>query len=252
LAGECLTREEISTPELYLNFFFGVEKGEIPSALAVDPSPASAVSSSPKGAAAAVDAEPEAVAVAALEADADTDADAEADGEDLPETEREEVRRAGDLVNVSEGREARIVRDLARAERKWAGETDEAFWAEDWMRSLLWTLSRVSGQGVVSCRGIHQSLRFRKKGVHLHVDGRRIHVRVKTHFSHPSKAAMPTKAARSSERRSFPFPGAVRLRSVDRIAAAMGMAGWVAEGKRGRSSAVDMAMTQGRDDGDGE
>jgi hypothetical protein len=32
----------------------------------------------------------------------------------------------------------------------------------------------------------------------------------------------------------------------------MGMAGWVAEGKRGRSSAVDMAMTQGRDDGDGE
>jgi hypothetical protein len=162
-----LTREEISTPELYLNFFFGVEKGEIPPAVAVVPSPASVVSSSPPNAAAAVDVEPEVVVEAEAGTALEAEADAEVDGEDLPEAEREEVRRVGDLVNVSEGREARIVRDLARAERKCAGETDEAFWADDWMRSLLWTLS--SGKEVV-IRGSDRRGLLRKKGVELHVD----------------------------------------------------------------------------------
>jgi hypothetical protein len=64
---------------------------------------------------------------------------------------------------------------------------------------------------------------------------------VRTDRSQPRSAEMPTRAARSSGFRSLPFPGAVRWRRVNRIWEAMGMAGWVAEGKRGMSSEVDMS-----------
>ena len=53
------------------------------------------------------------------------------------------------------------------------------------------------------------------------------------YFSHPNKADIPTSAALSSGFKSLPFPGPVRLRSVDSILAAIGMAGWVADGNRG-------------------
>jgi hypothetical protein len=45
------------------------------------------------------------------------------------------------------------------------------------------------------------------------------------HFSHPKTAATPTKAALSSGLISFPFPGAVNVRNVDNIRAAVGIAG---------------------------
>ena len=66
-----------------------------------------------------------------------------------------------------------------------------------------------------------------------------------TYFSQPSRALMPTRAARSSGLRSFPLPDAVRCRRVERICEAMGRAGCVAEGKSGISSAVDMAGEDG-------
>jgi len=47
----------------------------------------------------------------------------------------------------------------------------------------------------------------------------------KTYFSHPSTAATPTSAARSSGLISFPFPGAVNVRNVDKILEAIGIAG---------------------------
>jgi hypothetical protein len=63
-----------------------------------------------------------------------------------------------------------------------------------------------------------------------------------THFSHPSTAATPTKAARSSGLISFPFPGAVKVRRVDKILEAIGIAGCVADGKRGISSELDISL----------
>lgn len=62
-----------------------------------------------------------------------------------------------------------------------------------------------------------------------------------THFSQPNRAATPTRAARSSALRLFPFPGAVIVRKVDRICEANGRAGCRAEGKRAKSSFDDMA-----------
>ena len=61
-----------------------------------------------------------------------------------------------------------------------------------------------------------------------------------THLSHPNNAATPTKAARSSDRISLPFPGAVKLRNVERICEAIGIAGCRAEGNNGVSSAADI------------
>jgi hypothetical protein len=42
---------------------------------------------------------------------------------------------------------------------------------------------------------------------------------------------------------SFPFPGAVNVRSVDKILEAIGIAGWVADGKRGMSSPLSISYT---------
>jgi hypothetical protein len=63
-----------------------------------------------------------------------------------------------------------------------------------------------------------------------------------TYFSHPSTAATPTSAALSSGLISFPFPGAVNVRNVDKIREAIGIAGCVADGKRGISSELDIAL----------
>jgi hypothetical protein len=70
----------------------------------------------------------------------------------------------------------------------------------------------------------------------------RLRQQEETHFSHPSTAATPTNAARSSGLISFPFPGAVNVRNVDRIRDAIGIAGCVADGKRGISSELDIAL----------
>ena len=67
-------------------------------------------------------------------------------------------------------------------------------------------------------------------------------VAFETHFSQPSTAATPTNAALSSGLISFPFPGAVNVRKVDKIREAIGIAGCVADGKRGISSEVDMLL----------
>ena len=60
------------------------------------------------------------------------------------------------------------------------------------------------------------------------------------YFSQPNSAATPTSAVRSSDRRSLPLPGAVRVRSVARYCVAYGKAGCRAEGKSGTSSEDDM------------
>jgi hypothetical protein len=70
----------------------------------------------------------------------------------------------------------------------------------------------------------------------------RLRQQEETHFSHPNTAATPTKAARSSGLISFPFPGAVNVRRVDKILEAIGIAGCVADGKRGMSSEADIAV----------
>ena len=67
-------------------------------------------------------------------------------------------------------------------------------------------------------------------------------IQEETYFSQPSTAATPTSAARSSGLISFPFPGAVNVRNVDKILEAIGIAGCVADGKRGISSEVDMLL----------
>lgn len=57
-----------------------------------------------------------------------------------------------------------------------------------------------------------------------------------TYRSQPRRAATPTKAVRSSARRSLPFPGTVNALSVDRICVATGIPGCVADGKNGVTS----------------
>jgi hypothetical protein len=63
--------------------------------------------------------------------------------------------------------EARILRDLRRAERKCAGETEEAFCAEVSRRSLLWTLFVISSddEGGTDGGGCEYDLDAYLKGV---------------------------------------------------------------------------------------
>lgn len=88
-----------------------------------------------------------------------------------------------------------------------------------------------SGSGLKQDTGVDDERRRRRKE----------RTQTGTHLSHPKTALTPTSAALSSGFISFPFPGAVNVRRVERIRDAIGIAGWVADGNRGISSLVDMA-----------
>lgn len=91
--GECLTRPDISIPELNLNFFFGVWKGE---GIASAPEPAASASCS--------------------ESDSSTRRDGDGDAEPLFRVDF--LRDDDDGDSSSDGIEAMIARARRRAERK--------------------------------------------------------------------------------------------------------------------------------------